>query len=220
MWKARGGLGALLFRYALAIFCACAVLHGWGSALARGPYEDPNTAEGWALPLIQRGDTADFNVRCHTPALDPMDEKDARWGDDCRKLSARFLQDLLTRAPWREAIPFVGIDIKGARIVGDLDLQNVKLIRALSIAASRIEDAILLVHARTDSVILLQGSLMKGSFDADSLHSDSDLFLRNGSVFRDEVKLNNAKIDGNVELMAPASTASWTPARYVSAAIY
>lgn len=41
---------------------------------------------------------------------------------------------------------------------------------------------------------------MNGRFDADSLHSESDLFLRNGSVFKAEVKLNNAKIDGNVEL--------------------
>ena len=37
------------------------------------------------------------------------------------QLSARFLQDLLTKAPWREATPFAGVRIVGARIAGDID---------------------------------------------------------------------------------------------------
>jgi len=183
-----------------AISGVLAIWLGLGSALAQEPYRDPNTAEGWALPQIERSEMADFNERCNTPALDPNDEKDARWRDDCRTLSARFLQDLLTRSPWREAIPSAGVQVKGARIVGDFDLESVKLIRSISIFASRIEGAINLVRARTDSLIWLEGSLMNGVFDASSLHSESDLWLRNGSVFRSEVNLNSAKIDGRVEL--------------------
>ena len=201
MWKARGGFGAVLFcPYAIAFLSAVVIWLGLGSALARGPYEDPNTAEGWAWPQIARNEMPDFNERCHTPTLDPMNEDDARWHDDCRKLSATFLKDLLTRSPWREAIPVAGLQIKGARIVGELDLDSAALVRSISILASRIEGPITLLHARTNGLIWLEGSLMKAPFNAESLHSESDLFLRNGSVFKNEVKLNNAKIDGNVEL--------------------
>ena len=88
----------------------------------------------------------------------------------------------------------------GARIVDNIDLENAKLIRAISILNSRIEGEINLIRARTDSLIWLEGSLMNGVFDASSLHSESDLRLSNGSVFRSEVSLNSAKIDGHVEL--------------------
>ena len=84
---------------------------------------------------------------------------------------------MLTRAPWREAIPFGGIQVIGARIVDDIDLENAKLIRALSVLNSRIEGGINLVRARTDSLIDLEGSRMKGRFEAVGLHSESDLLL-------------------------------------------
>jgi hypothetical protein len=183
----------------MAIFGALAIWLGLGPALAQERYRDPNTAEGWALPQIERSEMADFNERCNTPALDPNDEQDARWRDDCRTLSAGFLQDLLTRSPWREAIPFAGIQIKGARIVGEIDLENAKLIRSISILASRIEDKINLAHARTDSLIWLEGSRMNDVFDASGLHSESDLWLRGGSVFTRGLNLYSARIDGRVE---------------------
>jgi hypothetical protein len=69
-----------LFRpCSIAIFSALAISLGLASALAQEPYRDPNTAEGWALPQIERSEMADFNERCNTPALNPMDENDARW---------------------------------------------------------------------------------------------------------------------------------------------
>jgi hypothetical protein len=207
MRKAHGADGALSLRLcALTIPGALAILLllGLGPISAQGLYDDPSTAEGWAWPQIQRSEMADFNERCHTPELDPKDDADARWGDDCRNLPARFLQDLLTRAPWREGVPFAGIQIKGARIVGDFDLENAKLIRSISILRSRIEGAINLVHARTDSLIRLDGSRMSGRFDADGLRSESDLFLTNGSVFKSEVNLNSAKIDGRLHFTGSA----------------
>ena len=203
--KARAGVGAVSFPpCAMPIFAALALWLGLGSAFAQGRYDDPSTAEGWAWSQIEQNDLPDFNERCHTDALDPKDDNDVRWNDECRKLSARFLQDMLTRAPWREAIPFGGIQLIGARIVDDIDLENAKLIRALSVHNSRIEGGINLVRARTDSVIDLEGSLMKGRFEAVGLHSESDLLLNNGTVFKSEVLLGGAKVDGNVELAGTA----------------
>src|SRR5262245_45356376 len=77
-------------RYLTGLLGACALWMALGShdlVLARAAYGDFNTnAEGWAWSQIKQGEIADFNKHCVTPVLDPRNEKDKRWHDDCRKL--------------------------------------------------------------------------------------------------------------------------------------
>jgi hypothetical protein len=166
------------------------------SASAADPYDDVSTPQGWAYLEIMAGEWADFNRRCGTNL--PLD--DARWGDNCRTLPSRFVRDLLTRAPWQAAVPFEGVRIQGAYIVGDIDLAGAKLSRPFEFTNGRIEGAITLDYARTDNLISLAGSRIGGDFKAFRLRSESDLLLGDGAVFSGTVVLKGANIVGDLQM--------------------
>jgi hypothetical protein len=149
---------------------------------------------------MKQGEIADFSRHCGTPALDPKNEQDPRWQDTCRMISSSFVVDLLTRAPWRNTLPFEGVQITGARIVGKIDLENAKLIRPIEIAGSRIEGALKLDHAHTDSLIRLDGSLIDNDVSADGLQDETDLYFANGAKFTQPVSLKGAKIYGDLNM--------------------
>lgn len=177
--------------------------------MAQVAYDDEKTPEGWAWSQIRKGDWADFNQRCN-PQDPPLDVRrdNPRWLDDCRKLSASFVQDLLTREPWRTSTPYAGVRIKGARIVRDpanpadpgVDLENAQLIRSLEIIGAEIEAPITLRHAETDFFVSFNDSSIKDVFDAEGFRSTSDLSAEN-SVFKENVELMGAKISGKLDVV-------------------
>jgi hypothetical protein len=81
--------------------------------------QDWSPAERWAWSEIKQGNKADFNMHCGTHSLDPKKKED--WRDDCRLLSSRFLETLLTKAPWREAVHagsgLAGVSFRAAQLV-------------------------------------------------------------------------------------------------------
>src|SRR5215472_17974101 len=116
-------------RHVFIHFFAFVLILGMGDlGLAGQPYDNPDTPEGWAFALIKKGKEANFNDRCRVArALDARAGDDLLWNSRCRRLEASFLVDLLTKALWHDQVPFTGIHIIGARIVGDLNLRNAKL---------------------------------------------------------------------------------------------
>src|ERR1700720_550334 len=119
MWNTRSACAILLLRRNSPAFMGPLVLWlGFGAldpALARAANDGRTPAEDWAWSQIKLGNRADFNQHCGAEQS-PLDlranEDDSRWWADCRKLSARFVQDLLTLETARSA----GIQIEGARI--------------------------------------------------------------------------------------------------------
>jgi uncharacterized protein YjbI with pentapeptide repeats len=170
-----------------------------GQALAQGSNDTKTPSESWARSQLEQGKAADFNYHCKSPALDPRAVYEPRWRDDCRRIPASFLVNVLTGGPRRQQVPFAGVTIIGARIEGDIDLQNVEIRQGLSVKQSWVEGNVILEAARTHSVINFLASRVAGRFSANQFHSDLSLDL-GGSEFKQPIFLEYAQIDGNLNM--------------------
>ena len=90
--------------------------------------DNSSTADGWAWSQIKQRLPADFGDRCGG-WLDQED--DPAWRDTikCRTIPAGFLVDILTKQPLRDAITYKGVGVRGAKIVGEIDLTFAKFDR-------------------------------------------------------------------------------------------
>jgi hypothetical protein len=198
-----------MIRHLLTIgLIACASAVGTCASHAEVATQPPDLSPEWTKTekfvwsKLLEGKTADLDDadNCPDGRPTPRDDHDPRWKNDCRKIHASFLDDVLTRKPWRDAIPHQGVRIKGGDVVGDVDLEGAELVSEISIESSRFEDSISISYAHTPRLISLSGTLVIGAFDASGFHSDSDLWLRDGTVVRQNVILRSTKIGGNLDM--------------------
>jgi uncharacterized protein YjbI with pentapeptide repeats len=194
----------LLMRSPIALVLAVAIVAALAaSALGEtlSAYDNVSTAEGWAWSQIRQGLPADFGEHCGAK-LDPRKGDDLAWRDtsDCRTIPAALLVDILTRPLFRDALTYKGLDIRGAKIVGDVDLAFAKLDRPVRITDSRFEGAVSFTDARAETVIELSGSSVAGRLDASGLHSNSDLSLYRAVISKAGVSLDGATIAGFVDM--------------------
>lgn len=151
-------------------------------------------AERWAWTKLTQGEVADFNERCG------KEKSELGTLGVCRKLSARFLVAALTSPPWSEQIPLnLGMRIVGARIVGDIDLENTRITRDLSLVESLIEGKASFRRAQVQSFISFTGTTIMDEFDATGVYIARSFNLR-GSKFDNDVSFDYAKIDGFINL--------------------
>jgi len=176
----------------VALFLIGTVNLGFGQSPAQQPYSDESTPVGWTWAQIRQGKEANLDELCKTQWPDVRSAEG--WSASCRQLPGVFLTEILTSERLRGQIPFSGVRIVGAHIVGSINLRDAKLNRPFSIARSRIEDAIILEGGSTDSSFSILGSFLSEKLDLSTFHSEHSLELRT-TQFKKGSAMDHAKID-------------------------
>jgi cytoskeletal protein CcmA (bactofilin family) len=194
------------------ILLACTILLATLSTAWADTQADPSwtDAETWAWSQVADGKTANFDVPCNASTVAPV--ADTVWNDACRTLRGAVVEQMLTRAPWRDAMQHQGLRIIGARITGGLDLANAHVAAATVIARSRIDGDVQLERARLDGLLAFDGSTVTGTIDATGLLSESDVAFSDGRQLahigdhiggfqaQNTVTLRNAHLKGSLYL--------------------
>jgi cytoskeletal protein CcmA (bactofilin family) len=152
-------------------------------------------AEDWAWSQIREGVPADLDTYCDH-SLDPQ---------NCRTLRSTFLESILKQSPFRDAVPDSGVDVRNAKIVGDVNLSFATLKHPLKITNSRFEGGISLEDARAERFIDLSGSSVSGVVNANALQVGGAMHMHSSgptqSGFHD-VSLIGAKVVGDLDMVA------------------
>jgi hypothetical protein len=161
--------------------------------------DNPDTPEGWAWTEIRAGRVADFNKHCGT-TLDPR--KSTGWEDPCRQISPGFLVDVLTVQKWQVQVPLRGVRLRGAHIVGAIELTNAEITSELWIDASRISGRMSLANAHLKRLLSLDGSVIGGDMDASRMNAETLVTWSEHASFEGDVDLRGATVGGEFSMIS------------------
>ncbi|MDQ1678788.1 MAG: hypothetical protein QOF58_2476 [Pseudonocardiales bacterium] len=147
------------------------------------PYlpDDLSPAENELASAARRGAVCDFEI---LRDYDPSDFPGSA-------LRAEFLADLCTERSWR--IHYKGVRLRGAEVVGQVDLESAELRRPLHLVGCTLEDGIVLDDATAKRISIMNCSV--GHFSGRGLTVAHDLILES-SAFQSPVALSSASIGG------------------------
>lgn len=180
--------------------------------------------EHWVWARILAGESADLNERdreTNPNCEDLLPAVAANWADD-RRLSAKFLQTILTNKAFVKRTPHSGVRILGA-LVDDapLDLEHARLHQLFWLEKSRVLVDIKGRNILVDGEFSLEGSFVKGevcltrarirelhltagqywgSINLNGARVTDGVFLSRGAIFKDKVNLGSARIGAALEM--------------------
>ena len=185
--------------FAAAGFIACAAIP---CAAAQPDEQNLSGAEKWAWLQILAGKPADFNTICDQ--LDPKRDDVAIASQKCRTLRATFLENMLKQPTLRDALPDNGVDIRAARIDGDVRLSFATLSHPLRITNSRFESGLLFNDARAERLVDLSGSSVSGGLTLEGAHIERDLNLNDTQV-KQSLNANALQLGGTMHMRSDQS---------------
>ena len=176
--------------------------------LAKVAFPDLSDPERKVVEAAALGGVANLQSR------DPKENDPATaetWPDE-RRVRAAVLRWLCVDPAVRRLVDPQGIQVRGARIEGRLDLSFARMPFPLLLSLSGIPEGIFLRESRTAS-ISFEGT-HTGPISADRLTVDGTVFLRNGFLAKGLVRLLGARIRGNFDCHGGvfAGTETETPA--------
>ena len=161
--------------------------------LAREKFGTLSHAEEKLFEAAANGKVADYSADSKEDN-DPAGAK--KWGDE-RTLKADRIAWLCTDPQASALVSYRGIQVKGARIDGELDLLFAKIPFPLVFEKSAFPGQIIRSQAKVCALFL--SGTHTGSIFADGVKVEGDVFLRDGFKAEGEVRLLSAKIGGNLD---------------------
>jgi hypothetical protein len=162
--------------------------------------ENPTTPEGWAWKQIKAGNLADFNDHCGA-TLDP--HKPDGWDAPCRQIPAQFFVDILTMPKWQNQITRHRIPLRGAHVVGEVDLSNAEIVSGVWLEASLIAGNIDLTNAHLKRSLSFDGSVLGGVLFADRMDAESVITMRD-ATFASDVRLVGVRVGSDLQINTAA----------------
>lgn len=158
--------------------------------------------EKWVWEHYQAGREADFNARCKRDPVEAGKPPEDTWDTPCRSISANFLQRILLGKAEGVPTSHRGLRIRGAEIVGELDLTAARIEVPIEFLDSLFTDRLVLDRARLSDTLSLSGSIFESDISAYGLVVEGSLIVRDNAVVKGKLDLLGAQIQGTLELIS------------------